>query len=92
MREKNQPLKSKTGGSTFKNPDGHYAAKLIEMAGCKDLNVGDAYISSKHANFIINTKNASATHIEELGQKVMDKVFKKFGIKLEWEIKIIGNK
>ena len=62
------------------------------QAGCKDLNVGDAYISSKHANFIINTKNASATHIEELGQKVMDKVFKKFGIKLEWEIKIIGNK
>ena len=90
-REDSQPLKTKTSGSTFKNPENNYAAKLIEMSDCKGLNVGDAYVSDKHANFIINTKNATASDIEELGNRIIDKVFNKFNIKLEWEIKIVGN-
>ena len=61
------------------------------MSDCKGLNVGDAYVSEKHANFIINTNNATASDIEELGNRIIDKVFNKFNIKLEWEIKIIGN-
>ena len=89
-REQSQPLRTKTGGSTFKNPENNYAAKLIEMAGCKKLNVGDAYVSAKHANFLINTNKASAKDIEELGLRIIDKVFDKFQIKLEWEIKIVG--
>ena len=90
-REDSQPLKTKTSGSTFKNPENNYAAKLIEMSDCKGLNVGDAYVSEKHANFIINTSNATASDIEELGNRIIDKVFNQFNIKLEWEIKIIGN-
>lgn len=90
-RENSQPLRTKTSGSTFKNPPNNYAAKLIEMAGCKGLNVGDAYVSKQHANFLINTNKATANQIEELGFRIIDKVFKKFSIKLEWEIKIIGN-
>ena len=90
-RENSQPLKTKTSGSTFKNPENNYAAKLIEMSDCKGLNVGDAYVSEKHANFLINTNNATASDIEELGNRIIDKVFNKFDIKLEWEIKIIGN-
>ena len=89
-REQSQPLRTKTGGSTFKNPANNYAAKLIEMAGCKKMNVGDAYVSTKHANFLINTNKASAEDIEELGLRIIDKVFKKFQIKLEWEIQILG--
>ena len=89
-RQKSQPLKSKTSGSTFKNPKNLYAAKLIEMSDCKNLSIGDAYVSDKHSNFIINTNNASATQIEDLGKMIIDKVFHKFHIKLEWEIKIIG--
>ena len=60
------------------------------MAGCKNLNVGDAYVSAKHANFLINANRASAEDIEELGLRIIDKVFDKFQIKLEWEIKILG--
>ena len=60
------------------------------MAGCKNLNVGDAYVSEKHANFLINANNASAKDIEELGLRIIDKVFDKFQIQLEWEIKILG--
>jgi UDP-N-acetylmuramate dehydrogenase len=90
-RKDSQPLKTKTSGSTFKNPKNNYAAKLIEMADCKNLNVGDAYVSDKHANFIINTNNATAKQIEELGNRIIDKVFDKFNIRLEWEIKIIGS-
>tara|TARA_B100000929_G_scaffold94267_1_gene73944 strand:- start:425 stop:919 length:495 start_codon:yes stop_codon:yes gene_type:complete len=89
-REQSQPLRTKTGGSTFKNPENNYAAKLIEMAGCKKLNVGDAYVSAKHANFLINTNKASAKDIEQLGLRIIDKVFDKFQIKLEWEIQILG--
>lgn len=91
MRENTQPLKTKTSGSTFKNPTNSHAAKLIEMSDCKGLNVGDVYVSEKHANFFINTNNATASQIEELGSKVIERVFKKFAIKLEWEIKIIGH-
>ena len=91
MRENTQPLKTKTSGSTCKNPTNSHAAKLIEMSDCKGLNVGDVYVSEKHANFFINTNNATASQIEELGSKVIERVFKKFAIKLEWEIKIIGH-
>ena len=90
MRENSQPLRTKTSGSTFKNPPNNFAAKLIEQAGCKGLKVGDACVSDKHANFLINTNNASANQIEELGNKVIDKVYDKFNIKLNWEVKIIG--
>ena len=91
MREKSQPLKSKTSGSTFKNPKNNFAAKLIEMSQCKGLNVGDIFVSSKHANFLINSNKGTASQIEELGEIIIDRVYKKFDIKLEWEIKIIGN-
>jgi UDP-N-acetylmuramate dehydrogenase len=91
MRKDSQPIQSKTSGSTFKNPPNNYAAKLIEMSGCKKLGVGDVYVSDKHANFLINTNNATATQIEELGNIIIDKVYNKFNIKLEWEVKIIGN-
>ncbi len=90
-REVSQPIKFKTSGSTFKNPKNEYAAKLIEMSGCKGLKVGDALVSEKHANFLINSNNASASQIEELGKRIIDKVYKKFNIVLEWEIKILGN-
>ena len=89
-RENTQPLRAKTGGSTFKNPKGFFAAKLIEDSGCKGLQVGDAIVSEKHANFIINTNKASAKNIEDLGKKIIDKVYSKFNILLDWEIKIIG--
>jgi UDP-N-acetylmuramate dehydrogenase len=91
MREKSQPFKSKTSGSTFKNPKNNFAAKLIEMSECKGLNVGDIFVSSKHANFLINSNQGTSSQIEELGKIIIDKVYKKFNIKLEWEIKIIGN-
>jgi UDP-N-acetylmuramate dehydrogenase len=91
MRENSQPIKLKTSGSTFKNPKNNFAAKLIEMAECKGLNVGDIFVSSKHANFLINSNKGTASQIEELGKIIIDKVYKKFNIKLEWEIKIIGN-
>lgn len=91
MRENSQPIKSKTSGSTFKNPKNNFAAKLIEMAECKGLNVGDIFVSSKHANFLINSNKGTASQIEELGKIIIDKVYKKFNIKLEWEIKIIGD-
>ena len=89
-RERSQPIKSKTSGSTFKNPKDNHAAKLIEMSGCKNLNIGDAYVSDRHANFLINTDKATATEIEQLGNKIIDKVYSKFNIILDWEIKIIG--
>ena len=90
MRETSQPLKLRTSGSTFKNPKNNYAAKLIELSNCKGLNVGDAYVSEKHANFFINKNKATASQIEELGSIVIDRVYNKFNIKLEWEIKLIG--
>ena len=92
MRENSQPLKTKTSGSAFKNPKKNFAAKLIQMSDCKGMSLGDAVVSNKHANFLINTKEATATQIEELGNRIIERVFNKFNIKLEWEIRIIGNK
>ena len=92
LRKTAQPTGVKTGGSTFKNPVGYKAWKLIDQAGCRGLKVGDAMISDKHCNFIINLKNSSAQQIEELGEKVQSKVFQTSGIKLSWEIQRVGIK
>tara|TARA_Y100000590_G_scaffold460785_1_gene620944 strand:+ start:16 stop:924 length:909 start_codon:yes stop_codon:yes gene_type:complete len=89
-RENSQPLKYKTGGSTFKNPKNQFAAKLIEESDCKGLVVGNAMVSKKHSNFLINMGNAKAEDLENLGNIVQEKVMKKSKIFLEWEIKIIG--
>jgi len=89
-REANQPVKAKTGGSTFKNPPGHSAWKLIDAAGCRGLRVGGAHMSEMHCNFIINDAEATAADIETLGETVRARVFETSGIMLEWEIKRIG--
>jgi len=89
-RESSQPIKEKTSGSTFKNPPGEYAAALIERAGCKGMKNGGASVSTIHSNFIINNGDATALDIENLGKKIIKQVHEKFGITLEWEIKIIG--
>lgn len=91
-RETTQPIRSKTGGSTFKNPNGFKAWELIDQAGCRGLKIGGAMISEKHCNFIINFDNASASDIENLGEEVIMRVLKKSGITLEWEIKRLGEK
>ncbi len=90
QRIKSQPIKYKTSGSTFKNPNNFYAAKLIEEAGCKGLEVGGAIVRKKHANFLINQNKASASDLENLGKLIINKVKNKFDIELKWEIKIIG--
>jgi UDP-N-acetylmuramate dehydrogenase len=89
-REANQPIKSRTGGSTFKNPPGHSAWKLIDAAGCRGLRVGGAHMSEMHCNFLINDGNAAAADVETLGELVRERVFVQSGIRLEWEIKHIG--
>jgi UDP-N-acetylmuramate dehydrogenase len=89
-REASQPIKSKTGGSTFKNPPGHKAWQLIDQAGCRGLKVGGAQVSEKHANFLINTGDATASDLEALGEEVRKRVHEKSGIILEWEIKRVG--
>ena len=89
-RENSQPIKEKTSGSTFKNPPGEYAAALIEKAGCKGMKNGGASVSTIHSNFIINTGEATALDIENLGKQIIKQVQYKFGITLDWEIKIIG--
>lgn len=91
-RKSAQPTGVKTGGSTFKNPLGKKAWQLIDQAGCRGLRNGDAMISEKHCNFIVNLKRASAQQIEELAQSVKQKVFENSGIKLDWEIERVGNK
>ena len=91
-KKKSQPSKIKTCGSTFKNPENNFAWKLIQNAECAGMKVGDAYISDKHCNFFINKKNAKAKDLENLINKVKNKVLEKTGIKLEPEIKIIGKK
>ena len=90
QRESKQPIKEKTSGSTFKNPLNNFAAKLIEESGCKGMESGDAIVSLKHSNFLINRGKATATDIENLGHKIIEKVFKKFNILLEWEIRVVG--
>lgn len=89
-REANQPIKSRTGGSTFKNPPGHSAWKLIDAAGCRGLRVGGAHMSEMHCNFLINDQGATAADVERLGETVRERVFANSGIMLEWEIKRIG--
>src|SRR5216684_3691370 len=89
-REATQPIKSRTGGSTFKNPPGHKAWQLIDAAGCRGLVVGDAQVSEMHCNFLINRGNASAADIETLGETVRARVKENSGVELEWEIKRIG--
>ena len=90
-REASQPIKSKTGGSTFKNPDGHSSWKLIDEAGCRGLKIGDAQMSELHANFMLNTGAASAHDLELLGETVRNKVRAKSGIELSWEIRRMGH-
>ncbi len=89
-RSLNQPLGAKTGGSTFKNPQEGSAWSFIDKVGLRGYKVGGALFSEKHCNFIINEGNATAYDIEKLGNLAVEKVFKEFGVKLEWEIKIIG--
>ena len=89
-REATQPIKSRTGGSTFKNPPRHKAWQLIDAAGCRGLVVGDAQVSEMHCNFLINRGNASAADIETLGETVRARVKENSGVELEWEIKRIG--
>ena len=89
-RETAQPIREKTGGSTFKNPPGHSAWKLIDAAGCRGLRVGGAQVSEMHCNFLINTGNATGHDIECLGETVRARVKANSGIELQWEIKRIG--
>jgi UDP-N-acetylmuramate dehydrogenase len=90
QRETTQPVRSKTGGSTFTNPVGQKAWQLIDQAGCRGLSRGAAQVSEKHCNFLINTGDATASDIEALGEEVRARVKARFGIELEWEIKRIG--
>lgn len=91
-REASQPLRSKTGGSTFKNPDGHKAWQLVDDAGCRGLQNGGAQVSEKHTNFLINTGDATSADIEALGEEVRRRVKAKSGIDLHWEIQRVGVK
>ena len=89
-REASQPLRSKTGGSTFKNPEGHKAWQLVDAAGCRGLTLGGAQVSEKHTNFLINTGTATSAEIEGLGDEVRRRVKDKSGVELEWEIQRVG--
>ncbi len=89
-REASQPLRSKTGGSTFKNPVGHKAWQLVDAAGCRGLSVGGAQVSEKHTNFLINTGTATSADIEALGDEVRRRVKAQSGVELEWEIQRVG--
>ncbi|MGB8601559.1 MAG: UDP-N-acetylmuramate dehydrogenase [Rhizomicrobium sp.] len=89
-REAAQPVKSRTGGSTFKNPPAQSAWKLIDEAGCRGLTRGGAMVSDMHCNFLINTGSATAADIEGLGEDVRARVLATSGIELEWEIKRVG--
>jgi len=89
-REESQPLRSRTGGSTFKNPAGHKAWALIDAAGCRGLTMGDAQVSEKHCNFLLNLGSATSAEIEALGEEVRRRVEAKTHLKLEWEIQRVG--
>ncbi len=89
-REKSQPLRSRTGGSTFKNPPGHKAWALVASVDCRGLRIGDAQVSEKHCNFLLNLGNASSAEIEELGEEVRRRVYDRTNVILEWEIQRIG--
>jgi UDP-N-acetylmuramate dehydrogenase len=90
QREATQPIRARTGGSTFANPPGAKAWELIDAAGCRGLKRGDAMVSEKHANFLINTGNATAADLEDLGEEVRRRVLAHAGVMLEWEIRRIG--
>lgn len=89
-REASQPLRSKTGGSTFKNPDGHKAWQLVDAAGCRGLQIGGAQVSEKHTNFLINADDATSADIEALGEEVRARVMAHSGVDLIWEIQRVG--
>ena len=89
-REESQPLRSRTGGSTFKNPPGHKAWVLVDAAGCRGLTMGGAQVSEKHCNFLLNLGSATSADIEALGEEVRRRVLENSGITLEWEIQRIG--
>ena len=89
-REASQPLRSRTGGSTFKNPPGTKAWKLIDEAGCRGLTIGDAQVSEKHCNFLLNLGKARSADIEALGEEVRRRVEDRSGVTLEWEIQRVG--
>lgn len=89
-REESQPLRSRTGGSTFKNPQGTKAWQVIDHAGCRGLRVGDAQVSEKHCNFLLNLGGASSADIEALGEAVRERVLAHSGVMLEWEIQRVG--
>ncbi|QDC00054.1 UDP-N-acetylmuramate dehydrogenase [Mesorhizobium sp. 8] len=89
-RETVQPIREKTGGSTFKNPEGHSAWKVIDEAGCRGLMVGGAQMSPMHCNFMINTGNATGYDLEFLGETVRARVLENSGVRLHWEIKRTG--
>jgi len=89
-REASQPLRSRTGGSTFKNPDGGKAWRLVDEAGCRGLRIGDAQVSEKHTNFLLNLGGASSADIEALGEEVRRRVKETSGVTLEWEIQRVG--
>jgi UDP-N-acetylmuramate dehydrogenase len=91
-RETVQPIKEKTGGSTFKNPDGHSSWKLIDEAGLRGFILGGAQMSEMHCNFMINMGNATSSDLEGLGEHVRSQVLEKTGITLEWELKRIGRR
>ena len=95
QREASQPIRTRTGGSTFANPPADAAAgakawQLIERAGCRGLTRGGAMVSEKHCNFLINTGDATAAELEGLGEEVRRRVFEASGVRLEWEIRRIG--
>lgn len=89
-REGSQPIRSRTGGSTFANPEGHKAWQLVDAAGCRGLVIGDAQVSEQHCNFLINRGNATAADLETLGETVRERVKAQSGIELRWEIRRIG--
>ena len=89
-REATQPLRTPTGGSTFRNPEGMKAWELIERAGCRGLMRGKAQVSDLHCNFLINTGDATAQDLEGLGEEIRRRVFEDSGVTLEWEIRRLG--
>lgn len=89
-RESTQPIRTRTGGSTFANPAGAKAWQLIDQAGCRGLRIGGAQVSEQHCNFLINTGDATAADLEALGEEVRRRVFETSGVRLEWEIRRIG--
>ena len=90
LREEAQPIRVKTGGSTFKNPKDKKAWELIDAAGCRGLRIGDAQVSEKHCNFLLNLANAKSNDLEDLGTQVQKRVLETSGVQLEWEIIRLG--